>query len=334
MPACLRGWVQLWALPSFFPWHSVCALLRSPLAAALGPGMGPAVSLRCPRHCRRRGQEMEPTNWDIWRRVQVFPDCVEERGSGERHVVVLPSYPKYKVGRPWAGRGCTSHGGLVWLWELPCLTLPASCLPTPASACDRPPGLHAYLRWVLVLLQEVDAATAMSRLEAKLGKKLEDITDGGWLGGRAGDGRAGAGEVGEAGGGSPCSCIPLLSSPLPTASCSPRGTVHECCFASRMCQRRSHPRRSLPPTPPSPPAAAADLTPELACEVLGYVDKAVVEERLAAAEEAAMVADFRRNLEYNLGKVGGVGCWASPPWVGWGGRRGSGGRRFGRQGCP
>eukprot|EP00887_Chlorella_sp_A99_P002171 scaffold21.g2171.t1 len=99
---------------------------------------------------------------------EVFPECHETTGSGERHVVILPSYPQF---------------------------------------------------------QEIDQATAISRLEAKLGKRAEEITD-------------------------------------------------------------------------------DDLTPELAREVLGYVSKEEVEERLAAAEEASMVADFRRNLEYNMGKAG------------------------------
>ena len=42
------------------------------------------------------------------------------------------------------------------------------------------------------------------------------------------------------------------------------------------------------------------------------VDQASVEEGLAAQEEAHLVAEFRRNLEYNLGKVGTAVLL--PPW--------------------
>jgi hypothetical protein len=38
------------------------------------------------------------------------------------------------------------------------------------------------------------------------------------------------------------------------------------------------------------------------------VDKAALEEELAAEEERHMVAEFRRALEYNVGKVGGTVC--------------------------
>lgn len=34
------------------------------------------------------------------------------------------------------------------------------------------------------------------------------------------------------------------------------------------------------------------------------MDKRAVEEQLAAREEAHLIDEFRRNLEYNLGKVG------------------------------
>jgi len=50
------------------------------------------------------------------------------------------------------------------------------------------------------------------------------------------------------------------------------------------------------------------------------MDKRALEEQLAQREEQHLVAEFRRALEYNLGKVGmrtwvvgviGLGCWFS-----------------------
>ncbi|GAB4821535.1 hypothetical protein N2152v2_008581 [Parachlorella kessleri] len=47
-----------------------------------------------------------------------------------------------------------------------------------------------------------------------------------------------------------------------------------------------------------------DLSPELAREVLGVVSKEEVEEQISAREETAMVEEFTRNLQYNMGLVG------------------------------
>ena len=62
-------------------------------------------------------------------------------------------------------------------------------------------------------------------------------------------------------------------------------------------------------------AAASPASPAvLALQLLAAagVDQASVEEGLAAQEEAHLVAEFRRNLEYNLGKVGTAVLL--PPW--------------------
>lgn len=47
-----------------------------------------------------------------------------------------------------------------------------------------------------------------------------------------------------------------------------------------------------------------DLTPELARDVLGLVSQQEVEAELAVREEASLVEQFKRSLEYNMGKVG------------------------------
>lgn len=67
-----------------------------------------------------------------------------------------------------------------------------------------------------------------------------------------------------------------------------------------------------------------DLTPEVAAAALRLESKEEVEARLAAAEEARLVAEFRERLDFNLGRVGAglrrrghVAPYAKRPQAGW-----------------
>lgn len=55
---------------------------------------------------------------------------------------------------------------------------------------------------------------------------------------------------------------------------------------------------------PSSEITDEDLTPEIAQQVLGVKPHSVVEEELAAAEEANLVEEFKRALDFNMGKTG------------------------------
>lgn len=55
---------------------------------------------------------------------------------------------------------------------------------------------------------------------------------------------------------------------------------------------------------PSSEITDADLTPEIAQQVLGVKPHSVVEEELAASEEANLVEEFKRALDFNMGNTG------------------------------
>ena len=66
---------------------------------------------------------------------------------------------------------------------------------------------------------------------------------------------------------------------------------------------------SLPLPYPHPPTHAVPphhWLPPLQLLAAAGMDKGALEEELAVREEQHLVAEFRRNLEYNLGKVGGT----------------------------
>ena len=56
---------------------------------------------------------------------------------------------------------------------------------------------------------------------------------------------------------------------------------------------------------PGPPRNPAPMPLPQLLAAAG-MDKGALEEELAAREEALLVAEFRRNLEFNLKKVGGL----------------------------